>query len=74
MFYFYENETCLLLAHQLTSEKIIDIVEIPEGVYFLCGKAKPPGKKGVRASFASNMMFKLGRQDTKVNGCQILAR
>ena len=31
--------------HQSTSEKIMDIEETPYGVYFLCGKSKPLGKK-----------------------------
>ena len=31
--------------HQSTSEKIMDIEETPHGVYFLCDKSKPLGKK-----------------------------
>ena len=31
--------------HQSTSEKIMGIKETPHGVYFLCGKSKPLGKK-----------------------------
>ena len=36
---FHNNEICVLLAAQSTSEKVMSIKETPYGVYFLCGKS-----------------------------------
>ena len=56
--------------HQSTSEKIMGIEETPHGVYFLCGKSKPLGKKMPVPRLLT--LCCLDKQDTKESDYQIV--
>ena len=55
---------------QSTSKKIMGTEETPHGVYFLCGKSKPLGKKMPSASTADIVLIQLDKQDTKYPASQ----